>query len=322
MNRLPRPAATLQRGVIILPSALTLANLFAGLWAIVAASKGQFETAAWLIVAAAAADMLDGRVARATRTGSKFGEELDSLVDAISFGVAPALVIYHLFLTDGIWSWTASFIYVAGAVVRLARFNIEQAGHAKSSFHGLPSPTAGMTLATFYPFSQTEFFATYLADALIWPEAIIVLMVVLSGLMMSHILYPVVPKFGVRSAKGLLTLAMLIGTLIATFTIPALFFFPAAITYITWGIVKALVMGFIDRLPDRDPLLDEYDDADEAGAELRVIEYAEVPDELGPRRQTSRPGRRRTPRARPPRRGRATGPEPRRDDDTPDPQEP
>ena len=273
-----RARPRLQRGIVILPSALTLANLFAGLWAIVAASRGQFELAAWLIVCAAAADMLDGRVARATATGSQFGEELDSLVDAISFGVAPALIVYHLFLTEGIWSWTASFIYVASAVVRLARFNIEQAGHAKVAFHGLPSPTAGMTLATFYPFSRTEFFQTYLEPLTNWNIAVTVLMIVLGGLMMSHILYPVVPKFGLRSAKGLITLALMLGSIVAAFTIPALFFFPMAVLYITHGIVKALVLGLIDRMPERDPMDDE-EYGDEAGAELREIEYAESLDE-------------------------------------------
>lgn len=274
-KRLPRPR--LQRGVVILPSALTLANLFAGLWAIVAASRGEFELAAWLIVAAAAADMLDGRVARATSTGSQFGEELDSLVDAISFGVAPALIVYHLFLTDGIWSWTASFIYVAAAVVRLARFNIEQAGHAKVAFHGLPSPTAGMTLATFYPFSRTDFFEQNLAPLVDWSIALTVLMILLGGLMMSHILYPVVPKFGLRNAKGLFTLLLMLASIVAAFTIPALFFFPMAILYITYGIVKALVLGFIDIMPERDPLLDE-EPGDEAGAQLREIEYGETID--------------------------------------------
>ncbi|HUF11472.1 MAG TPA: CDP-diacylglycerol--serine O-phosphatidyltransferase [Longimicrobiales bacterium] len=272
-----RPRPRLQRGVVILPSALTLANLFAGLWAIVAASRGEFALAAWLIVAAAAADMLDGRVARATRTGSQFGEELDSLVDAISFGVAPALIVYHLFLTEGIWSWTASFIYVASAVVRLARFNIEQAGHAKVAFHGLPSPTAGMTLATFYPFSRTVFFEENLSHLVDWSIAITVLMILLGGLMMSHILYPVVPKFGIRSFKGLFTLLLMLGSIVAAFTIPSIFFFPMAMLYITYGIAKALVLGFIDRLPERDPLLDE-EPGDEAGAELREIEYGETLD--------------------------------------------
>lgn len=278
LTPLPAPRRPrLQRGVVILPSALTMANLFAGVWAIVSASRGHFETAAWLIVAAAALDMLDGRVARATATGSQFGEELDSLVDAISFGVAPAFIVYHLFLTEGIWSWTASFIYVASAVIRLARFNIEQAGHAKVQFHGLPSPTAGMTLATFYPFSRTEFFQTYLAPTTNWSIAVTVMMILLGGLMMSHILYPVVPKFGLRTVRGLVTLALMLLSIIAAFTIPAMFFFPMCVLYITYGIAKALVLGLIDRLPEGDPMLDE-EFGDEAGAELREIEYAESLD--------------------------------------------
>lgn len=265
----------LQRGVIIIPSALTLANLFFGVWAIVSAAHGEFSTAAWLIVLAGIADVVDGRVARVTRTGSRFGGELDSLVDVVSFGVAPALIVYYLFLTDGVWSWTAAFIYIAAVTVRLARFNVEQAGEAKVAFHGLPSPSAGMTLATFYPFSRTAFFQTHLAD-LPWPVLITALMIILSGLMMSHMLYPVVPKFGFRSARGIATLAALFATTVAALTIPALFFFPALLAYVAYGVVKALVLGFFERLPDRDLLLDEDEEGDEAGAELRDIEYDEL----------------------------------------------
>jgi CDP-diacylglycerol---serine O-phosphatidyltransferase len=282
--------ARLQRGVIILPSALTLGNLFFGIWAIISAARGQFETAAWLIVLAGVADTLDGRVARVTQTGTRFGAELDSLVDAISFGVAPALVIYFLFLTEGPWSWVACFFYVTGAVVRLARFNVEQAGHAKVAFHGLPSPSAGMTLATFYPFSQTDFFQQYLAD-LHWPMLVTALMFLLALLMMSNVLYPVVPKFGFRSVKGLVTLGMLLGTILAAFTIPALFFFPALCTYILYGIVKAMVLGFFERMPERDPLLDS-DEVDEADEERREIDYGALSPHRGlirRRRERRRP---------------------------------
>lgn len=283
----------LQRGVIILPSALTLANLFFGIWAIVAASRGQFETAAWLVVIAAFADMLDGRVARITQTGTRFGAELDSLVDAISFGVAPALIIYHLFLMEGKWGWVAAFVYIAAAVIRLARFNVEQAGEAKVSFHGLPSPTAGATLATFYPFSQTDFFRDHLSGAA-WPEIMVALMLGLGALMMSHVLYPVVPKFGLRTWKGRLTMLAFVATIVAAFTIPALYFFPATIIYISWGLMKALVMGFAERLPDRDLLFDS-EDLDEADAEMRDIDYMELePPDRVPRRN-----RRRGDRARP-----------------------
>jgi CDP-diacylglycerol---serine O-phosphatidyltransferase len=266
----------LQRGVIIVPSALTIGNLFLGIWAIVEASRGNFERAAWLIVWAGVMDTLDGRVARVTKTGSRFGEELDSLVDAISFGVAPALIIYHLYLIDGgAWSWIACFGYVAAAVIRLARFNVDQAGHAKVVFHGLPSPSAGMALATFYPFSQTEFFATYLA-AMRWPEIIIMIMLGLGVLMVSQVPYPVVPKFGFRTLRGVLTFIWLLTMVVLAVTIPSLFFFPALMGYVGYGIGKSLVLGFFERLPDRDVLLDEEEHADEAGAELRDIDYAEL----------------------------------------------
>lgn len=263
----------LLQGVIIIPSALTLGNLFFGLWAMIAAARGDFEGAAWLIVAAAILDLLDGRVARFTQTGTRFGGELDSLVDVISFGVAPGLIIYHLFLTEGVWGWVPIWIYVTAAAVRLARFNIEQAGHAKVAFHGLPSPTAGMALATFYPFSQTAFFQQYLADWR-WPTIMTALMVVLAVLMMSHILYPVLPKFGFRTLRGILTGAFLLILTVLAITVPAYYFFPATTAYIAYGILKTLALGFFERLPARDPLLDEV--GDEADAELRRIDYAEM----------------------------------------------
>lgn len=280
----------LQRGVIIVPSTLTLGNLFFGFWAVVSAAQAEFRTAAWLIVIAGVLDLVDGRVARVTRTGSRFGGELDSLVDAISFGVAPALVIYYLFLTDGSWGWIASFVYVTGAVGRLARFNIEQAGAVKRSFHGLPSPAAGMTLATFYPFSQTVFFQQNLPQWP-WPAMVTALMVILAVLMMSHVPYPVVPKFGFRTARGIMTLLGMIAMIIFAITVPALTFFPLLMLYVSYGVGKAMVLGFFERLPDRDPLLDNdsSDDADEADAELREIDY----QDLIPPRRLWRPRRRR-----------------------------
>jgi CDP-diacylglycerol--serine O-phosphatidyltransferase len=283
----------LQRGVIILPSAFTLGNLFLGIWAIVAASRREFTAAAWLIVWAAVLDTFDGRVARYTQTGSRFGEELDSLVDAISFGVAPALIIYFTFLSATPWGWVAAWFYVASAVIRLARFNVEQAGHAKAAFHGLPSPSAGMALATFYPFSQTQLFRDYFAHYP-WPTIMTVMLFVLSLLMMSHVLYPVVPKVGFRNIRGIVSGIFLLSCIIAAVTIPSLFFFPMSIGYLAYGIVKSLALGFFERLPERDPLLDE--DPDEAGAELRDISYQELspPRRFGiPNRRRRRRGRRR-----------------------------
>jgi CDP-diacylglycerol---serine O-phosphatidyltransferase len=273
----------LRRGVVVLPSAFTLGNLFLGFWAVVAASRGQFATASWLIVWAAIFDMLDGRIARFTRTGSEFGEQLDSLVDAISFGIAPALITYFLFFSEGAWGWTISFFYVAAAIIRLARFNVEQAGRAKASFHGLPSPTAGMTLATFYPFSQTEVFQRHLAD-LPWNMLTPGMILGVSVLMVSHVLYPVVPKFSFRTTRGIVTILIAIGATVAALTAPAHFFFPAAFVYITRGLVRSAILGFLDRLPDEDPLNDEEP------LEERELDYVDI--EPSP---TYRPGPSRAP---------------------------
>lgn len=289
------PEPRLQRGVIILPSAFTLGNLFFGIYAIVAATRGEYIWAAWFIVFAGILDVLDGRVARFTRTGSAFGAELDSLVDAISFGVAPGLIMYQLYFSDTAWSWTLTFVYVTATVVRLARFNVEQAGHAKTSFHGLPSPTAGMTLATFYPFSQTSFFATHFAE-LPWPQLMAMTMVLLGVLMVSHVTYPVVPRIGVSSAKGLINTGLLLAGLTIAILFPRYFFFPFLMAYTAWGLVRSVIMGLLDRLPERDPLLDEEDDdPDEAGAEVCTLDYGDVAPrrrELQSRSQLSRKDRR------------------------------
>jgi CDP-diacylglycerol---serine O-phosphatidyltransferase len=288
VNAPPR-RTRLQRGVVILPSAFTMGNLFLGIWAIVAASRGMFESAAWLVVGSAVLDMMDGRVARFTRTGTAFGEQLDSLVDAISFGVAPAMIMYFLFLSEGAWSWTISFIYISGAVTRLARFNVEQAGVAKTSFHGLPSPAAGATLATFYPFSQTELFQRYLAH-LPWNQLTTGMIIVISTLMVSHVLYPVVPKFSLRTRRGILTIILVVVSLVMAFTVPALFFFPFLVLYILYGVVRATVLGFLERLPERDPLID----LDEDEEEERELDYEEI-EPRAPRPRGRRFIRRRTP---------------------------
>lgn len=262
----------LQRGVIVLPSAFTLGNLFLGIWAIVSASRGNFETAGWLIVAAAFADMFDGRIARFTSTGSEFGEQLDSLVDAISFGVAPALIIHFNFHSDDGWSWVLAFFYVGAAIIRLARFNVEQAGSAKVAFHGLPSPTAGVTLATFYAFTETPLFAALFPEATSRSLMSGWLLMGVGGLMVSNVLYPVVPRLTVRTWGGRIAVVMVFASIFAAFTAPEYFFFLMSITYITYGLVRTVVLGFLDRLPERDPLIDEEGDE----GEVRDIDYGEI----------------------------------------------
>lgn len=132
-----------RRGIYLLPNLFTTAGLFAGFYAIVAATKTHFDAAAIAMYVAMIMDALDGRIARLTNTQSDFGKEYDSLSDMVAFGLAPALVIYQWALLGlGKLGWLAAFIYTAGAALRLARFNVQQAVANKRYFRGLASPAA------------------------------------------------------------------------------------------------------------------------------------------------------------------------------------
>ena len=136
----PRPR---RKGIYILPNLFTLAALFGGFYAIVMAMNGQFEQAAYGIFCAAVLDSLDGRVARLTNTQSAFGEQMDSLSDMVSFGAAPALIVYEWALKGlGKLGWIAAFVYCSAAALRLARFNTNIGVVDKRFFQGLPSPAA------------------------------------------------------------------------------------------------------------------------------------------------------------------------------------
>lgn len=138
------------RGIYLLPNLFTVTALFAGFYAIVAAMKGLFEHAAVAIYVAMLMDSLDGRVARLTNTQTAFGAQLDSLSDMVSFGVAPALVIYSFSLTFlGKLGWLAAFIYAVAGALRLARFNVRLTVNDKRYFQGLAIPSAAGIIAGF-----------------------------------------------------------------------------------------------------------------------------------------------------------------------------
>ena len=138
------------RSIYLLPNAFTTAALFCGFYAIVMAMNGQFSNAAVAIFAAMVLDATDGRVARLTNTQSEFGAQYDSLSDMVSFGAAPALIVYEWSLRGmGKLGWLAAFVYCAGAALRLARFNTNIAVVDKRFFQGLPSPAAAALVAGF-----------------------------------------------------------------------------------------------------------------------------------------------------------------------------
>lgn len=144
------PVRPRRKGIYILPNLFTLAALFGGFYAIVMAMNGRFDLAAVGIFCAAVLDSLDGRVARMTNTQSAFGEQMDSLSDMVSFGAAPALIVYEWALKGlGKLGWIAAFVYCAGAALRLARFNTNIGVVDKRFFQGLPSPAAAALVIGF-----------------------------------------------------------------------------------------------------------------------------------------------------------------------------
>jgi CDP-diacylglycerol--serine O-phosphatidyltransferase len=155
----------------LLPNAFTTAALFSGFYAIVQAMGGQFNTAVYAVFAAMILDSLDGRVARMTNTQSDFGAEYDSLADMVSFGAAPALIMYQWSLQGlGRWGWAAAFIYVAGAALRLARFNTNLAVVDKRYFQGIPSPAAAALVVGFvWVFDDLR----YIGSDLAWPSWVV-----------------------------------------------------------------------------------------------------------------------------------------------------
>jgi CDP-diacylglycerol--serine O-phosphatidyltransferase len=173
-----RPRQRLRRGVYLLPSLMTMGNMFCGYACVVYAARGEFETAAPFIGFAIVLDMLDGRIARLTGTTSEFGVQFDSLADIISFGIAPAILAFSWGLGPlGRLGWAAGFLFVAAAAMRLARFNIQAAsGGDKRYFVGMPSPAAAAIPAATvyaYPWGLYDYRAALPALAMVLVPALL-----------------------------------------------------------------------------------------------------------------------------------------------------
>ncbi|RDE22371.1 CDP-diacylglycerol--serine O-phosphatidyltransferase [Motiliproteus coralliicola] len=241
----PDPADTVKpskpkarsRGIYLLPNLFTSAALFSGFFAVIAAMNGSFEKAAIAIFVAMVLDGLDGRVARMTNTQSEFGAQYDSLADMVSFGVAPALVAFSWALHSvGKIGWFAAFIYVAGAALRLARFNTQIGSVDKRFFIGLPSPAAAAVVAGMV-WVGTQFEINADSYALV-----ISLIVALSGiLMVSNFHYH---SFKEVDLKGKVPFVVLLGVvmLIAVISIdPATLLWLIFVVYGCSGPVQAVL---------------------------------------------------------------------------------
>ncbi|HET9065960.1 MAG TPA: CDP-diacylglycerol--serine O-phosphatidyltransferase [Gemmatimonadales bacterium] len=264
----------MRRVVVVVPSAFTLGNLFFGFWAIVSAFNGNYRWAGWFIVFAGILDMLDGRIARLSNAGSRFGAELDSLVDLVSFGVAPALLIYlQEFSSTGRFAWLICYCYVVAAAIRLARFNVSAADATGSKrwFTGLPSPTAGMTLAVSWAFSQTDWYGRSLALVNFESQGIAILMLLLAVLMVSNVKYPRWPPAGFGSPRRLLGLGLYLGVLAGGLLAPDYVLFPLGLLYVTFGLGRGLILALAQDSND-DPSAD--DDAGPPPTPLSDEEFA------------------------------------------------
>jgi len=184
---------------VILPNVFTALNILFGFWAITYMVKEEpsFTKAAWLIVVASVFDALDGKVARMTKSYSEFGIEFDSLADIVSFGVAPAILIYKVYFYKlGDIGKLLSFLPLLFGGIRLARFNIQISGFKKSDFVGMPIPTSAVSLASFVLFSLE-----FSNPGTLYPKFFIPLVVLLSLLMVSTIGYDTFPIFSFRRGK-------------------------------------------------------------------------------------------------------------------------
>ena len=225
-----------RRGVYLLPSLFTVANMFCGYACIVYAMRGEYGTAAPLIGIAMVLDMLDGRIARLTGASSAFGHEFDSLADVISFGVAPAILVFSWGLEPlGRLGWTAGFLYVTAAAMRLARFNIQSAGTDKRYFVGMPSPAAAGVLA-----STVFVYPSGLND---YRPALLVLAAVLipAFLMVSTIRFRNFNAINVGRRRSYITLILIAGVIAAIATQPQMVLVVMAYTYLVSGLAGVAI---------------------------------------------------------------------------------
>ena len=216
----------------IFPGTFTMGNIICGFIAIISAFEGEITTACWLIILAAFLDGLDGKVARFSGSTSRFGVELDSLADMISFGLAPATIMYILKLHNmGKWGWVISIVYIMASAYRLARYNLLAQTEEKKNFLGLPVPGAALALVSYVIFSYKVW------GQLEYSEYLVSMVILFSALMVSQIEYDSMPdKFNTRRNRVKLMFLLLAG--ISLLWKPRHLLFPIIALYIIIGVVR------------------------------------------------------------------------------------
>ena len=236
----------MRKGIYLLPNLITLSSMFSGFYSILASFNADYERAAWAILIASVFDVLDGWVARLTRTTTRFGIEIDSLSDAISFGVAPGVLVYSWSLQSfGKVGWMAAFFVVACAALRLARFNVQMGSEEKKHFTGLPSPASALMLATTVLayqevidiLKQMQF--ERLADMLSLDYWVLVMTFLVAGLMVSNITYHGLKEANLKERRPFGLLVGFVALLAVVVSHPALVLFLISLAYVLTGIGEA-----------------------------------------------------------------------------------
>lgn len=236
----------MRKGIYVLPNLITLSSMFAGFYSIIASLNSDYETAAWAIMIASVFDVLDGWVARMTHTATRFGIEIDSLADVISFGVAPGVLVYTWTLSSfGRVGWLGAFFLVACAALRLARFNVQMGGAEKKHFTGLPTPAAAIVIATTVVaydgiieiLEQVKL--VWLADAVGKDYWVLAMTFLLAGLMVSNITYHGLKEANLKERRPFGLLVLIAAFLAIVAYHPALVLFLVSISYVTAGIAEA-----------------------------------------------------------------------------------
>ena len=238
----------MRKGIYLLPNLITLSSMFAGFYSIIASFNSDYERAAWAILVASVFDVLDGWVARMTHTATRFGIEIDSLSDAISFGVAPGVLVYSWSLQSfGKIGWLGAFFMVACAALRLARFNVQMGSEEKKHFTGLPSPAAALMIATTVLAYQEvidtlkAMHFTGLADVISLDYWVLALTFTVAGLMVSNITYHSVKEANLKERRPFGLLVGIVALLTVVAYHPALVLFLISLAYVLAGIGEALV---------------------------------------------------------------------------------
>ncbi len=221
--------------------------MFLGFYSIVRSFNADFELAAWAIMAATIFDVLDGWVARLTHTATRFGIEIDSLSDVISFGVAPGILVYTWSLEAfGKIGWVGSFFLVACAALRLARFNVQMGSAEKKHFTGLPTPASALVIATsVVAYDEIVQFLEHLgyerlANAVVSDYWVLALTFLLAGLMVSNITYHSLKEANLKQRRPFGILVGIAGFLAVVAYHPSLVLFLVSMTYVVIGLAEAL----------------------------------------------------------------------------------